>query len=112
MKLLGAAMVFAAELGMLAGLAAFIWGRLHGVLGALFAAGACLAVAVVWGAFLSPRARWRISSFGLVTAVRLAILLTGAAAAWFAGIEWLAVATALLATIGAALAGRTVTSAG
>ncbi|MBL8936871.1 MAG: DUF2568 domain-containing protein [Archangium sp.] len=107
MKFFGATLVFIAELGMLAGLGRWAWLRAPGLWGGLLALGVCLVVAVAWGAFLSPKARWPIRSFVLTTAIRLALLLSGAAAAWFAGVEWLGGATALLAAVGTALAGRT-----
>lgn len=110
MKFFGATMVFLAELGMLAGLGRWVWLRAPGLVGGLAALGACLLVAVVWGSFLSPKARWPLRSFVMTTLVRLALLSSGAAAAWFSGLEWLGVSTALLATVGTALAGRTASS--
>lgn len=107
MKFFGATLVFIAELGMLAGFGRWGWSRAPGLVGGLLAVGLCLLVAVVWGSFLSPKARWPIRSFVVTTAIRLSLLLAGAAAAWIAGVEWLGVSTALLATVGTALAGRT-----
>ena len=109
MKFFGATLVFIAELGMLAGLGRWAWSRAPGLWGGLLALGVCLVVGAVWGVFLSPKARWPIRSFALTTTLRLALLLGGAAAACCAQVEWLGVATALLATVGTALAGRTAT---
>jgi hypothetical protein len=111
MKFFGATLVFVAELGMLAGFGRWAWARAPGLVGGLLAVALCLLVAVVWGSFLSPKARWPIRSFVVTTAIRLGLLLAGAAAAWFGGVEWLGVATALFATVGTALAGRTATEA-
>lgn len=105
-KHVGATMVFLAELGMLAGLGRWAWALSPGVVGGLAAMASCLLVASVWGLVLSPRARWPLRSFALAIAARLTLLLTGAAAAWFSGVEWLGLSTALLATLGTALAGR------
>lgn len=56
-------------------------------------------VAVVWGVFLAPRAPRRLpSAIGVVS--RLVLLLAGAAAAWLAGLDWLALATSVLAIVG------------
>lgn len=99
-------MVFLAELGMLAGFGRWAWSLSPGVVGGLAGTAVVLLVAAVWGSVLSPKARWPIRSVPLAITARLTLLLTGAAAAWFSGVEWLAVSTALLATVGTALAGR------
>lgn len=104
MTSLGAPLVFFAELGMLAGLAAWGWHVGDGPMRIVLAVGAPLVVAIVWGAFLAPRARKPLRPHVLAILVRLDLLLLGAAAAWGASITWLAVVTAAAAVVGTALA--------
>lgn len=105
MKWFGATLVFVAELGMLAGLA--WWGLqvADGAAGWALALAAPVAAAVVWGAFLAPRAPKPLKPPLIATLVRLDLLLLGAAAAFFTGARELGIATAVAAVVGTLLAG-------
>lgn len=103
MKSLGAALVFLAEIGMLAGFVVLGLSIGDSPLSVVLAIVMPAVVAVLWGVFLAPRAPRRLPSF--VGAVcRLVLLLAGAGAAWLAGVDWLALLTAVLAIVGMILA--------
>lgn len=103
MKSWGAALVFLAEVGMLAGFAMLGLSAGDGPLSVVLAVALPAAVAVVWGIFLAPRAPRRLpAAVGVV--IRLVLLLAGAAAAWLAGLDWLALLTSVLAIVGMILA--------
>lgn len=104
MKSLGAPLVFFAELGMLAGLALWGWHVGQGPMRIVLAVVLPLAVATVWGMFLAPKASKPLRPRVLAIVVRLDLLLLGAAAAWGAGVTWLAIATAVMAVVGTVLA--------
>lgn len=106
MKMFGAALVFFAELGMLAGFAMGGW-ELGGVPGLVAGLAVCAGVGAFWGMFLAPRARKPLSSDALAVTLRLTLLFAGAVAAWLGGVEWLAIFTAAAASLGTLLAGRT-----
>ena len=105
MKWLGGTLVFLAELAMYAGL--FWWG--FSEFGAywrwLIGLSVPFFVSVVWSVSLSPRAPKPLPT-PMKIAVRLVLMLTGAAAWWLAGLPILAVATAAAALIGTAIALR------
>ncbi len=103
MKSTGAALVFLAEMGMLIGFVMLGLSFGDGPLSVVLAVVMPAVVAVLWGIFLAPRAPRPLPSF--VGAVcRLVLLLAGAGAAWLAGVEWLALLTAVLAIVGTILA--------
>jgi len=106
MKLFGAGLVFLAELGMYAGYAVLGLSLATGVVGVALGVALPVAVAVFWGVFLSPRAP-RPLPRALKVMVRLLLMLGGALAAWTAGVWWLAVAVAALASVGTQLVGDT-----
>ncbi len=106
MKPFGAGLVFLAELGMYAGFAVLGLSLATGVLGVVLGVALPVAVAVFWGMFLSPRAP-RPLQRALNVMVRLMLMLGGAAAAWMAGVWWLAVLVAVFALVGTVLAGDT-----
>jgi len=103
MKTFGAGLVFLAELGMYAGYTVLGWSLAEGVLGVVRAVALPVAVAVLWGLFLAPKAMRPMPPAPTVV-VRLLLLLGGAVAASFAGFWWLAVAVAVLAMVGTLLA--------
>lgn len=109
MKWTGAALVFIAELGMLAGLA---WWGFHAADGlpAWLLAVALPSVAVsLWGQFLAPKAPRRLTGI-MLPFMRLNVLLLGALAAYLAGAVALGIVTAVCAVVGSAMAGDLVTT--
>lgn len=90
---LAAAVAFLLELCALAALG--YWGAVagHGAWAFVLAALTPLAAAVIWGTFASPRAPVRVATAPKV-ALRLIVLLGGAAALAVAGQGWLALALA------------------
>lgn len=94
-----------AELAMFAG---FIWWAFTSLTGPtrwLVAGGIPLALATFWGYFLSPKATRPLPT-PATTAIRLALLLTGAAAWWWAGTPVVAIGAAASALVGTAIAAR------
>lgn len=103
MKMTGGAAVFLAELGMLVGLS--WWGLLAfpGVMSWVVGIGLPVLVLVIWQVFLSPKASQPVPG-PVQFAVRLLLLLTGAAALWAVGVPELAIAQAILAILGTVFA--------
>lgn len=103
MKMTGGAAVFLAELGMLVGLS--WWGLLafEGVMSWVVGIGLPVIVLVIWGVFLSPKASMP-PPLPAQIAVRLLLLLTGAAALWAVGVPEFAIAQAILAVLGTVFA--------
>jgi hypothetical protein len=86
---------FLCELGMLAGLA--IWGAHagEGVWSVVLAIAAPLAAAVIWGAFVAPKARWPVPP-GRRVAIELVLFGLASTGLWSTGRPALAVALAAL----------------
>ena len=105
MKWFGGTLVFLAELAMLAGL--FWWGykNFDGYWSWLIGLSIPFFVSVIWSVSLSPKAPRPLPTPLKVT-VRLALLLAGAAAWWFADQPIVAILTAAAALIGTAIAWR------
>jgi len=105
MKWLGGTLVFLAELAMYAGM--FWWGytTFDGFWGWLIGLSVPFFVSVFWSLTLSPRAPRPLPMPVKVT-TRLALLLAGAAAWWFAELQWAAIAAAASALVGTAIAAR------
>ncbi len=106
MKTFGAGLVFLAELGMYAGYTVLGWSLAQGLLGIVLAVALPVAVAVMWGLFLAPKAMRPMPPAGTVVG-RVVLLFGGAVAAWAAGFWWLAMVVAVLALVGTLLAGDT-----
>jgi hypothetical protein len=104
MKTFGAGLVFLAELGMYAGYSVLGWSLAQGVLGVVLTVALPVAVAVVWGLFLAPKAMRPMSTAPAVV-LRLALLLGGALGAWAASFWWQGLVVAVLAVVGTLLAG-------
>lgn len=105
MKWLGGTLVFLAELAMYAGM--FWWGYVtfDGFWRWLIGLSIPFFVSVFWSLTLSPKAPRPLPTPAKV-ATRLALLLVGAVAWWFADVYWAAIATAASALIGTAVAAR------
>jgi len=105
MKWLGGALVFGAELAMYAGL--FWWGysTFDGYWGWLIGLSVPFFVSVFWSLVLSPRAPRPLPKTAK-TLTRLALILAGAAAWWFAELPVVAIATAASGLVGTAIAAR------
>ncbi|WP_062132507.1 YrdB family protein [Demequina aestuarii] len=101
----GSATVFLAELGMYVGVAWWGLAAYEGVWSWIVGIGLPLAVMGIWAVFLSPRAGMPLPD-GAQVAVRVALLLVGAAAFWAVGMPVLAIAQAVLAVVGTALSRR------
>ena len=105
MKNLGKALVFLAELGMLAGLALWGFSLADGTAAWALAVAVPGAVAAFWGVFLSPRALKPLQPAIVPIFLRLDLLLLGAAAAYFSGAKVLGITTAAATFVGTMLAG-------
>lgn len=103
MKVFGSVLVFFAELGMLAGVAWWGFAAIEGGLAWAVGLGLALAIAVVWGIFLAPKATRPLPRPAQYW-VRLLLLLSGAAALFAAGATALGVVQAALALVGTLLA--------
>ncbi len=103
MKTLGAGLVFLAELGMYASYSVLGWSLAEGVLGVVLTVALPVAVAVVWGLLLAPKAMRPIPAAPTVV-LRLALMLGGALGAWAAGFWWLGLLVAAFALVGTVLA--------
>ena len=102
MRWIGGGLIFLAELGMPSALAWLGVALIGGALG--WAAGivAALAVALLWGTFLSPKARRPLAPAATLAA-RTLLLLAGAIAFLAAGSAALAIAQAAAVVVGTVL---------
>ena len=103
MKIFGSVLVFFAELTMLAAVAWWGFATFEGGLAWVVGLGLALAIAVVWGIFLAPKATRPLPRPAQYW-VRLFLLLGGAAALFAVGAIALGVAQTALAVVGTLLA--------
>jgi hypothetical protein len=103
MKMFGSVLVFFAELGMLAALGWWGFVAFDGGLRWVVGPGLPLAVSVVWGLLLAPRAT-RPLPRPVQSVVRMFLLLGGAVALFSVGATTLGVAQAVVALVGITLA--------
>ncbi len=99
MKALGGALVFLAEIGVFAGFGWWGFSTFDGPLEWVVGLGLPLLVAVVWGMFLSPRARVVLPA-RVAQVVRVVILLGGAAAFFAVGATVPAIVQVVLVMLG------------
>jgi len=103
MKIFGSVLVFFAELGMLAALGWWGFVTYDGGLAWAVGLGLPLAVSVVWGLFLAPKATHPLPR-PVQYIVRMFLLLAGAVALFSVGATNLGIAQAVLALVGTTLA--------
>ncbi|MFW2513299.1 DUF2568 domain-containing protein [Demequina sp. SO4-13] len=101
----GGATVFLAELGMYVGFAWWGLAAYQGAMSWIVGIGLPVAIMAIWAVFLSPRAPMPPPEPAQL-AVRIGLLLLGAAALWAVGMPILAIAQAVLAIVGTALSLR------
>ena len=103
MKIFGGALVFVAELGMLAALGWWGFVTYDGGLRWLVGVGLPLAVATLWGVVLAPRATHPLPR-PVQSVLRMFLLLAGAVALFSVGATTPGIAQAVLALVGITLA--------